>query len=97
MELWIRSQNKHSLSKVYDLQLDSFNTKKDKVLIINSRTNTDCRYLAEYDTEERALEVLDEIQRYLTPTVQMLDETIGNKQVCQVGNIMTMVYIMPQD
>lgn len=62
MELWIRSQNKHSLSKVYDLQLDSFNAKKDKVLIINSRTNTDCIYLAEYDTVERALEVLDEIQ-----------------------------------
>lgn len=30
MELWIRSQNKHSLSKVYDLQLDSFNAKKIK-------------------------------------------------------------------
>ena len=65
MELWIRSQNKHCLIKAYDLQLDSFNVKKDKVLIINSRTKTDCCYLAEYDTEERALEVLDEIQHEL--------------------------------
>ena len=55
MELWIRSQDGHGLTKVYDIQLDSFNAKKNKVLIINSRTSTECVSLGEYDTIERAL------------------------------------------
>ena len=62
MDLWIRSQNKHSITAYHDIQLDSFNLKKDKVLIISSRTSTDCVVLGEYATETRALEVLDEIQ-----------------------------------
>lgn len=63
MNLWIRSQDGSALIKVYNLQLDSFNVKKDKVLIINSRTYEECAYLGEYNTEERALEVLDEIHK----------------------------------
>lgn len=64
MELWIRSQDKKQLLKVdYGL------------FIANGFTNTDDSFIGiknvghigRYKTEERALEILDEIQKTLTP------------------------------
>ena len=81
MELWVRSQNKHSLVKASDLQLDSFNLEEDKVLIINSRTSTDCEILGRYQTEERALEVLDEIQHKL---ITLCDSMNRKLYVCEM-------------
>lgn len=59
MELWVRSQDKKQLSKV-----------NDGLFIANGFTNTDDSFIGiknvghvgRYKTEERALEVLNEIQ-----------------------------------
>jgi len=56
MELWIRSQSKQSLIKVENISLE---IKKDNVIFI---TSGEWR-LGTYKTKERALEILDEIQK----------------------------------
>lgn len=66
MELWIRSQDRLRLVKTTDICIDYNNQKR---LIANCRnlSNGDEDYfpLGEYDTEEAALEVLDEIQNII--------------------------------
>ena len=58
MELWIRSQNKKKLIKVDMIEIDK---QIEGPAIIFSHEYT----LGEYDSKERALEVLDEIQKRL--------------------------------
>ena len=61
MDLWIRSQDRQDLIKVdgrFHVQETSVNPHSHKWgILIDGRC-----YHAEYSTEERALEVLDEIQ-----------------------------------
>ena len=78
MELWIRSQNKEKLVKVNELSLyDSNILKNDFVLndepdysnisiIANDNYN-----LGTYKSKERALEILDEIQKLIKPTFKI--------------------------
>jgi hypothetical protein len=58
MDLWIRSQDKTNLIKVYDVYV----AERSKIRA-NFQKGYGCAYteLGEYATEERALEVLDEI------------------------------------
>lgn len=94
MELWIRSQSKDSLVKVYDIQIDSI-TYEGRVFIINSRNSRDCVYLGEYKSKKRALEVLDEIHQRLIDiqSVKIMGEmTPGMKK-----RGIDCVYIMPQE
>ena len=65
MELWIRSQNKLSLTKVNSVVIDFNDQKKLVANYIQFNGDEDYTPLGEYDTEERALEVLDEIQCHL--------------------------------
>ena len=58
MELWIRSQSKLSLIKVNSITIEQ---QKDNVFFI---TSGEWR-LGTYNTEKRALEVLDEIQHFI--------------------------------
>ena len=73
MDLWIRSQDKECLMKVdrldYDLSSGSF-----KIMANGYET-----LLAMYPTKERALEVLDEIQKYFEKmgTNEMLTNEVG--------------------
>lgn len=66
MDLWIRSQNKMNLESVHSVDINYLNKKQ---LICNYEPdfigNQGEYYvlLGEYETEERALEVLDEIQK----------------------------------
>lgn len=66
MDLWIRSQNKMNLESVHSVSINYLNKKQ---LICNYEPdfigNQGEYYvlLGEYATEERALEVLDEIQK----------------------------------
>ena len=62
MDLWVRSQDKTDLIKVYDVYI--FEKRKIRA---NFQKGYGCTYteLGEYATEERALEILDEIQRHL--------------------------------
>ena len=57
MDLWIRSQDKTTLEKVQALQICE---NPDGTWFFNSGL-----ILGEYKTKERALEVLDEIQKYI--------------------------------
>lgn len=57
MELWIRTQNKKTLLKVDMININSIR------LISNGYV------LGEYKTNERALEVLDEIQDLIKPKI----------------------------
>ena len=58
MELWIRSQDKRIFKKIEYLEVDEF----DGII-----TDDECNCLGTYATQERALEVLDEIQNILKP------------------------------
>lgn len=65
MVLWIRSQDKMNLVKVNQVNVDYQNNKQ---IIANYVGNFQCDYyefLGKYETKERALEVLDEIQDYI--------------------------------
>lgn len=63
MELWIRSQDEEILVKVNNLSLVH---DIDTWEIINSYADHQYWELGTYTTKERALEVLDEIQRLIT-------------------------------
>ena len=58
-DLWIRNQSKSRLVKVNDL---TYHIEGDFWGIY---ANKECDYIGLYETEERALEVLDEIQKLL--------------------------------
>lgn len=72
MELWIRSQDKKDLVKVNSLwimdnqiwmEVPFYENHKKLGLTISGHNHK----LAEYETEERALEILDAIQNILSP------------------------------
>lgn len=87
MNLWIRSQDKTKLVKVDNISYLDVSDDYEKE--VHSLWN-DCKgVLGIYKTKERALEVLSEIQEYITPTLNLLDDTLKGKQVCQVGNILS--------
>ena len=103
MDLWIRSQNKGALIKVEMLG----NTDG----IIHSYSGVNKTILGEYKSDERAIEVLDEIQNILNPmivfkncncTKDMLDK-IKEVGACVVSDnshieqLSTCVYEMPKE
>lgn len=59
MELLIRSQNRKVLAKIHSISIEEKTSTKFAMV-----GNDEWR-LGIYDTEERALEVLDEIQEYI--------------------------------
>lgn len=62
MELWIRSQNKTALMKIIDIRLYPDNVYNKTDIFIRD-INGDIVSIGSYKTRERALEILDEIQR----------------------------------
>ncbi len=78
MDLWIRSQNRENTIKIINQYGLKFNDKK--TIIANFQPDFTDKYdgyyevLGTYKTEERALEVLDEIQNILKPRV-VLDKS----------------------
>ena len=73
MNLWVRSQDKTNLVKIRQISL---NYRNNKQIIANympdSFENSGEYYelLGTYKTKERAIEVLDEIQSLLQPTIE---------------------------
>lgn len=68
MDLWIRSQDRESLTKVSDVEYtykkgDLYTDVRGKHYI--GTYYDDLKILGEYKSKERALEVLDEIQKYM--------------------------------
>ena len=58
MDLWIKSQDKKKLIKVDEVKIET--VVKGNIFIYSHATD-----LGTYKTKERALEVLDEIQKYI--------------------------------
>ena len=77
MELWIRSQNKKRLIKANEIYLDNIYYDDGTVDILVNE------FIFGRYVEERALEVLDEIQDLL--------------QNAYVGNLNRIVYQMPEE
>lgn len=100
MELWIRSQDKKCLTKVNHLYTnDNCEIKQQDDIILGT-----------YKNQERALEVLDEIQSILKPKVIVNTYKVEQAQLCdgtefiqpmldniQVQSATTYVYEMPKD
>ena len=61
MELWVRSQDRTTLIRSYEIYISEYG--KDSYVIRAKRTS---HILGSYNTFERALEVLDEIQGRIT-------------------------------
>ena len=71
MELWVRSQDKMNLVKIRQISLNYQNNKQiiaNYIPELYENSGEYCELLGTYETKERALEVLDEIQ----------DELIGS-------------------
>ena len=117
MYLWIRSQDKTELVKSSRIKItENFETKDGITTNDYTIYNFDgvhINHLGKYKTKERALEVLDEIQRLLTPQIITLTDNIkkNNKdaeltnvfgivksgQVIDIKELSTVVYEMPKD
>lgn len=109
MELWIRSQDRKEIRPQPKLGID----KLEGLYYIVDRYDFERAYiLGKYETEERAIEILDEIQNILSPKY-ILDsssiKTIGNSYYDENGmiyqkysangtikEISTVVYKMPE-
>ena len=75
MKLWVRSQDREQLRKIVDLKYQKGIIDDDSIEVIIGTTQYDeWEILGVYKSKERALEVLDEIQRILHPTVFMSAE-----------------------
>lgn len=108
MELWIRSQDKKDLVKVNSLwimdnqiwmEVPFYENHKKLGLTISGHNHK----LAEYETEERALEVLGEIQRIIYPKEYIeFISTIKNESKTEVikkhysSYLSSYVYEMPE-
>lgn len=70
--MWIRSQDRKILTKIDDLAIDGTN-----------QIWGDCCLLGKYSSKEKALKVLDEIQKF-----------ISDKQYCAIDNVTRKSYIL---
>ena len=110
MDLWIRSQDRESLKKIntgFYLKRDLSEYAKGEVIFVVSGGDK----LGEYETKERALEVLDEIQKLLTTKMIIknegrdcvaLDGTIYRTNIVSninsdIQQLSTYVYEMPKE
>lgn len=102
MELWIRSQDRTTLIRSYEIYISEYG--KDSYVIKAKRTS---HILGSYNTFERALEVLDEIQKLFEPKIilksikeiaQTLDGvyyTTPNEY--EIEQLSSYVYQMPEE
>lgn len=102
MELWVRSQDKEHLVKVDNIRIKhEYEQKKVNdnygrtTAYINGKYRksfiyTDSAWLGEYETKERALEVLNEIQN-------RLNLSLGANANNQLVGTTTYVYEMPME
>lgn len=95
MDLWILSQKKDKLVKTNLVRLDYFKDKftNDELHII---TNDDYDF-GVYKTEERALEVLDEIQKLLVPDIKLLSKKINEDQEDDLSDLKTVFSVIQPD
>ena len=103
MELWIRSQDKTTLIRSYEIYVSE---QCNCYLIRAKRTS---HILGSYKTFERALEVLDEIQNILKPIIKIKYEYDDSQPIMngewlkslkeenKIEELSTYVYEMPKE
>lgn len=91
MELWIRTQNRKTMFEVRGIMV------RDKTII---GVNVDGNYvLGKYESEERAIEVLDEIEKTIAVSVdkegkyEELDLHLKTLILCNMKKI----YVLPKE
>ena len=105
MDLWIRSQDKTKLIKISFIEYGEYN---DIHFINGFSTNGVDNYdLGIYKSKERALEVLDEIQKILKPQLIIKDSgkiissfedtVIREGATYELKELSTYVYEMPKE
>ena len=87
MELWIRSQDKVSLTKI-----DNLCCIDNRIVFIPLRQNGRMT-LGKYATEERALEVFDEIQSRLN----IRHSSGASAEFIVLSEIVPIIYEMPEE
>ena len=92
MELWIRSQSKETLVKVNEVYI---NEAKIKANYKGYYGGCDYRILGEYKTEERALEVLDDIESLLCGNTR--DAGLVKGIGVNSKNAQNLIYEMPKE
>ena len=113
MELWIRSQDKMNLVKVNQININYQNNNQIIANYIPDFVGTQgeyYEYLGTYKTKERAIEVLDEIQSLLQPTIEykpIVQEEYNPAYTykhfvkvddnIEIKELSTFVYQMPED
>lgn len=97
MELYIRSQDKLNLVKVNNLSTSydfDYNDDKHHYTIQEHEYGTELGY---YETKERALEVLDEIQEYINNDCEFIERKSHTSMGTYTNKIKTKVYEMPEE
>lgn len=98
MSLWIRSQNKKVLTVVNELYVS-----KDEPREIWTQLGEYAVWLGGYETEERALEVLDEIQKTIINneiirlTIPNVNDMKNNEEKYKKFIFNQMIYEMPKE
>lgn len=106
VDLWIRSQDKKRLIKTNILELSTYEPNK-LILTEEDIGKGDCKifanehiYIGTYKTKERALEVLDNLQQYLSAdfefkaTYEEVDILIKTKML---NGLYGVIYNMPKE
>ena len=92
--MWIRSQSKKALLNVNQVVIN--NTKDESEYYIHGYSERGIDILGVYSTEEKALKVLDEIQKYIgRERFYSTTKGISEQQSISIEN--TNVFKMPQD
>ena len=92
MELWIRSQDKRTLINTKRIDVDDTN-----IIVWDKGRYASEIYLGQYKTKERALEVLDEIQKIIKwCQTDMENVTIGDIESLK-GCFDDYIYEMPKE
>lgn len=103
MELWIRTQKRDNLIKVDWLKMEEIPDRYGYKYYIYYRNE---RLLGIYKTKERALEILDEIQKLLQPQILCkkgkiagsFDNTIYKEpDKIEIQELSVIVYEMPKE
>lgn len=95
MELWIRSQDRKTILKAYRIDVDDKN-----IIVWDNNYQCSETYMGEYKTKERALEILDEIQKQLEPHYIWIPVHQGDEKFYRWGierEEDTIVYEMPKE
>ena len=93
MNLWIRSQDKHKMLKCELLKYEEY----EESFGIRGFTSSDNWTIGYYNTKERALEVLDEIQqRLINLQLVSLEEKGQARKDAVINDNLKCVYEMPE-